>query len=144
VDGKPLSKFIEQILRNSSSDPTYVTGYGRDLGMVHAAGFALGDAKAGNIVVKDDELYFTDLEQAVEDGDQPWDIAEFLYYAGKLSMKEDGIRVVADAFLDGYVETNGTENIAKAKASKYLTPFRPFLIPQVLKAIKGSLDSHAG
>ena len=121
-----------------------MSGYGRDLGVVHAAGFALGDAKAGNIVVEDGELYFTDLEQAVEDGDQPWDIAEFLYYAGKLSMKEDGIRVVADAFLDGYVETNGTENIARAKASKYLTPFRPFLIPQVLKAIKGSLDSHAG
>jgi tRNA A-37 threonylcarbamoyl transferase component Bud32/predicted nucleotidyltransferase len=142
VDGRPLSKFIEQILRDSSTDPTYVRGYGRDMGIVHATGFALGDAKAGNIIVKDDQLYFTDLEQAVEDGDQPWDIAEFLYFAGKLSLKEDGIRVVADAFLDGYVETNGTANVAKAKASRYLTPFRPFLIPQVLKAIRGSLDSH--
>ena len=64
--------------------------YGRDLGKVHRAGIALGDAKAENIVVKDGSLYFTDLEQAVENGDPAWDIAEFLYYAGKLSLKEDG------------------------------------------------------
>src|SRR4029077_3673655 len=118
VDGKPLSKFIEQILKGSDSEPDYVKSYGKDLGIVHAAGFALGDAKAGNIVVKEDQLYFTDLEQAVEDGDQAWDIAEFLYYAGKLSLKEEGIRIVANAFLDGYVEANGSENVAKARASK--------------------------
>ncbi|MGA2198569.1 MAG: hypothetical protein ABSG45_01385, partial [Nitrososphaerales archaeon] len=144
VDGRPLSKFIEQVLKGSSSDISYVKSYGRDLGMMHATGLALGDAKSENIVVRDGLLYFTDLEQAVEGGDQPWDIAEFLYYAGKLSLKEDAIRVVANAFLDGYVESNGTENVAKAKSSRYLAPFRPFVVPQALKAIRGSLESHGG
>ncbi len=144
VDGKPLSKFIEQILKGSASDLAHVNSYGRDLGTLHATGFALGDAKAGNILVREGQLYFTDLEQAVEGGDQAWDIAEFLYYAGKLSLKEDAIRVVANAFLDGYVESNGTENVAKAKSSRYLTPFRPFVVPQALKAIRGSIESHAG
>ena len=144
VDGKPLSKFIEQILRDSLSDSSLVKSYGRDMGLVHRAGFALGDAKAGNIVVKDDQLYFTDLEQAVEDGDQAWDIAEFLYYAGKLSLKEDAMAVVADAFLDGYVGANGKENVVKASAARYLAPFRPFIVPQTLKAIRNSLESHSG
>jgi tRNA A-37 threonylcarbamoyl transferase component Bud32/predicted nucleotidyltransferase len=144
VEGKPLSKTVEQILKGSSSDASLVRSYGADLGMVHGAGFALGDAKAGNIVVKDGQLYFTDLEQAVEGGDQAWDLAEFLYYVGKLSLKEDAIRVVADAFLDGYVGANGRENVIKANAAKYLAPFRPFIVPQTLKAIRSALESHSG
>ncbi len=144
VDGRPLSKYVEQILRGSSHDNTYVRSYGRDMGKMHRAGFALGDAKAENIVVKDDSLYFTDLEQAEEGGDQAWDIAEFLYYAGKLSIREEAMRSVANSFLDGYRETGGSETVAKAMASKYLTPFRPLVVYQVLKAIRGSLESHAG
>ncbi len=143
VDGKVLSKFIAQILKGSSSDLSFVRSYGRDLGKMHRAGFALGDAKAENIIVKGDILYFTDLEQAEEDGDQAWDIAEFLYYAGKLSLKEDALGRVADSFLDGYVESNGNENVVKAKASKYVLPFRALVTPQVMKAIRGSLESHA-
>jgi tRNA A-37 threonylcarbamoyl transferase component Bud32 len=144
VDGKLLSKFIEETLKGSAPEPLYVRECGVALGRMHGTGFALGDAKAENIVVKDGALYFTDLEQAVEGGDQPWDIAEFLYYAGKLSLREDAMRTVANAFLDGYVEANGRENVARAKASKYLAPFRPLIIPQVLKAIRGSLESHSG
>ena len=37
---------------------------------------ALGDSKATNVIVMGDGgLYFTDLEQAIEGGDQAWDIA---------------------------------------------------------------------
>jgi len=50
---------------------------------------------------------------------------------------------VADAFLDGYRESSGGQNVAKAKASKYLTPFRPFVTLQNLKAIKESLDQYS-
>lgn len=143
VDGRKLSKFVEQSLKGDRSELGYVRTYGMDLGRMHRAGFALGDAKAENIVVKDDRLYFTDLEQAEEGGDKSWDIAEFLYFSGKLSIREDAMRVVANAFLDGYVETNGAENIAKAKSAKYLGPFTPLIVPQVLRAIRGSLESHA-
>jgi tRNA A-37 threonylcarbamoyl transferase component Bud32/predicted nucleotidyltransferase len=143
VEGKPLSLFVEKLLRDSGSESAQVRMFGRGLGMVHRAGLALGDAKAENIIVTDPGLYFTDLEQSVENGDPAWDIAEFLYYAGKLSLREDGIRAVANAFLDGYRESNGGQDVAKAKASKYLAPFRPFVTPQNLKAIKDSLEQHA-
>ncbi|MDA4134277.1 MAG: hypothetical protein OK441_01735 [Thaumarchaeota archaeon] len=143
VEGKLLSKLIGQVLKGTSADLSFVKSYGRDLGVMHRMGFALGDAKAENIIVNGDRLFFTDLEQAEEDGDQAWDIAEFLYYAGKLSLKEDALRVVADAFLEGYVESNGNENVAKALSSKYVAPFRPLVTPQVMKAIRGSLESHS-
>jgi tRNA A-37 threonylcarbamoyl transferase component Bud32/predicted nucleotidyltransferase len=143
VEGRPLSLFVEKMVKDGRSDSTQVRMFGRGLGTIHRAGLALGDAKAENIIVTSDGLYFTDLEQTVENGDPAWDIAEFLYYAGKLSLREDGIRAVANAFLDGYRESNGGEVVAKAKASKYLTPFRPFVTPQNLKAIKESLDQHA-
>jgi tRNA A-37 threonylcarbamoyl transferase component Bud32 len=143
IEGKALSLFVEKLLRDGRSDSSQVRLFGKGLGTLHRAGLALGDAKAENIIVTDDDLYFTDLEQAVEDGDPAWDIAEFLYYSGKLSLREDGIRAVADAFLEGYTESNGGPNIAKAKASKYLAPFRPFVTPQNLKAIKESLEQHA-
>jgi tRNA A-37 threonylcarbamoyl transferase component Bud32/predicted nucleotidyltransferase len=144
VEGKLLSKLIGQILKGTYSDLTCVKSYGRDLGVMHRMGFALGDAKAENIIVKGDLLYFTDLEQAEKDGDQAWDIAEFLYYAGKLSLKEDALRVVADAFLEGYVGSNGDENVARALASKYAYTFGPVVTPQVMMAIRGSLKSHSG
>jgi len=143
VEGKSLSFFVEKLLRDSKSDSTQVRVFGVGLGEIHKAGLALGDSKAENIIVTDVGQYFTDLEQTVENGDPAWDIAEFLYYAGKLSIREDGMRAVADAFLDGYRESSGGQNVAKAKASKYLTPFRPFVTLQNLKAIKESLDQYS-
>ena len=79
VDGTSLSTFVEKVLAGRSTDTELVRKYGEALGEVHRAGFALGDSKAGNILIKDEDLYFTDLEQAVEGGDQAWDIAEFIY-----------------------------------------------------------------
>jgi tRNA A-37 threonylcarbamoyl transferase component Bud32/predicted nucleotidyltransferase len=143
ISGRPLSIFVEKLLRDGSADSEPVHEFGNGLGKVHAAGFALGDAKAENIIVTEKGQYFTDLEQAVENGDQAWDIAEFLYYAGKLSLRVDGIKAVSNAFLDGYNESNGSEQVSKAKASRYLTPFRPFVTPPNLKAIKDALEDHS-
>ena len=132
------------MLAYGRSDSRQVQEFGEALGVLHMAGFALGDAKAENIIVTEQgRQYFTDLEQAVEKGDPAWDIAEFLYYAGKLSLREEGIRAVSNAFLDGYRRSNGGEVVARALASKYLVPFRPFVTPANLKAIKESLDQHA-
>ncbi len=143
VEGRQLSSYVEKLLRDGSSDSSQVRMFGEDLGKIHRAGMAIGDAKAENVIVMEDGLCFTDLEQTVQNGDPAWDIAEFLYYAGKLSLRVDGIRAVADAFLDGYVKVGGVQDVAKAKASKYLTPFRPFVTLQNLKAIKESLERHA-
>ena len=88
-------------------------------------------------------LYFTDLEQATEGGDQAWDIAMFVYYQTKLSFKDSGAGRVADAFLKGYRRANGAENILKAMSPKYVSPFRPITSSQVLNAVKESMDANS-
>jgi tRNA A-37 threonylcarbamoyl transferase component Bud32/predicted nucleotidyltransferase len=143
VEGPLLSSLVEKMLRDDSSGTEQVRAFGQALGIIHRAGFALGDAKAENIIVTGDGPYFTDLEQTVENGDQAWDIAEFLYYASKLSLKVDGIRAMASAFLQGYREKNSGQNVAKAKSSKYLAPFTPFVTLQNQKAIKETLERYA-
>lgn len=143
IEGPKLSSYVEKLLRDDKEDGAQVREFGRVLGGVHKADFSLGDAKAENVLVTDSGLVLTDLEQSVEGGDQAWDIAEFLYYAGKLSLRVDGMRAVANAFLEGYREANGGENVTRAKASKYLAPFRPFVTLQNLKAIKESLEQHS-
>jgi tRNA A-37 threonylcarbamoyl transferase component Bud32/predicted nucleotidyltransferase len=143
VEGPLLSTLVERMLKDGKSEANQLRSFGRSLAKIHRAGFALGDAKAENIIITDSGPYFTDLEQTVEGGDQAWDIAEFLYFGGKLSLKVDGMRAVAVAFLEGYREVNGGQNLARAKASKYQAPFAPFVTLQNQKAIKESLEQFA-
>ncbi len=145
VEGERLSDIVQAVLTGRSDDVSDVERFGEAMGEVHRAGFALGDSKATNVIVKGDgRLYFTDLEQATEGGDQAWDIAAFIYYQAKLSLKEAGMRKVAEAFLRGYRRANGVDNIAKAKSPKYVAPFRPLTAPQVLKTVKESIEASAG
>ena len=144
IEGERFSDIVQGILTGKSDGTQTVERYGAAMGDVHKAGFSLGDSKATNVIVKGDRgLYFTDLEQAVEGGDQAWDIASFLYYQAKLSLKEAGMKKVADAFLKGYRRANGTENIVKAKSPKYVAPFRPLSAPQVMKVVKESIDANS-
>ncbi len=142
IEGERLSDIVQEVLTGRSDETGAVTRFGEAMGAIHKAGFALGDSKANNVIVSRD-LYFTDLEQAVEGGDQAWDVAAFVYYQAKLSFKEAGTRKVADAFLKGYRRANGAENIAKAKNPKYVAPFRPLTAPQMLKAVRESIEANS-
>ena len=144
IEGERLSDIVQHVLTGRSAETTQVERFGEAMGAVHKSGFALGDSKATNVIVKGDgRLYFTDLEQATEGGDMAWDVAAFVYYQAKLSFKEAGMKKVADAFLTGYRRANGAENIVKAKNPKYIAPFRPLSAPQVLRVVKESLDENS-
>lgn len=143
VEGNLLSDEIEAVLKNRKSDLTDVARYGRALAQVHRAGFAIGDAKASNVIIQNGKVYIADLEQSLENGDAAWDVAEFLYYTAKLSMKEEKMRVVADEFLKAYVDENGREIVARARNTKYLTPFRPFLTLPMVKTIREVMAKYS-
>ncbi|HUK79920.1 MAG TPA: hypothetical protein VLU91_04590, partial [Nitrososphaerales archaeon] len=106
------------------------------------AGVALGDSKPSNVIIASDGLYLTDLEQAYPGGDQSWDIAEFLYYTAKLSIREDAMRRVAEAFLGAYARSADRSKIARARGQKYFGPFRPFLTPGMAKMLRDMLSSY--
>jgi tRNA A-37 threonylcarbamoyl transferase component Bud32 len=139
VTGPTLASMIDRFLKGSEVNLGPVTNYGALIGRIHVAGMALGDAKASNVVVSNDGLYLTDLEQALAGGDMAWDIAEFLYYTSKLSNREDAMRRVADAFLKGYSGTGDRSVLAKARNLKYFLPFQPFLTPSMGRMLRDSM-----
>lgn len=144
VEGERFSDVVQAILTGRSEETGVVERFGEAMGAVHQAGFSLGDSKATNVIVSEDgRLYFTDLEQAAEGGDQAWDVAAFIYYQAKLSLKEAGTRKVADAFFRGYRKANGAENIARARSPKYVAPFRPLSVPGMLKVVRESMDANS-
>ncbi len=136
VSGPILSRVIDGLLKGGSEGLESVSAYARLIAKVHAAGLALGDAKASNVVVSPHGLYLTDLEQSVPGGDMAWDVAEFLYYTAKLSTREEAMGRVGRAFLDSYVSLGRREIVAKARGPKYYRPFQPFLTPGMGKTLK--------
>ena len=161
VEGVPLSKSVDEITSGKSTDASSVTKFAQVLGKLHKAGLVYGDTKPQNALVgKDGNIDLLDLEQAVERGDKAWDLAEFLYFsATHLEKKEDGkekarnddakkkqeegIKLVAEAFLTGYRSENGNQVVSKARNVRYLLPFVLFLAPNLRKVIRGALKSYS-
>ena len=143
VRGPTLASVINSYLKGAPEGLRSVSAYGDVIARVHAAGVALGDSKPSNVVVASDGLYLTDLEQAYPGGDQSWDIAEFLYYTPKLSIREEAMKKVADAFLESYAKSADRSKIAKARGQRYFGPFRPFLTPGMAKMLRDMLSGYA-
>jgi len=143
IEGPTLASAIDGILRGTNADLEPVTAYGTVVGKVHASGLALGDAKASNVVVSAGGLYLTDLEQALDGGDEAWDIAEFLYYTAKLSVREEPMRRVTEAFLRGYALYGDRSVLTKAKNLKYFLPFQPFLTPGMGRMLRESMADYS-
>ena len=143
VNGPTLSSIINALLKGSEDGTDSVSAYGDLMARVHAGGIALGDAKPSNVVVAENGLYLTDLEQAFAGGDQSWDIAEFLYYTAKLSNREEPMRKVASAFLKSYMKAGDPGKVSRAKNQKYFGPFRPFLTPGMAKMLRDMLAAYA-
>jgi tRNA A-37 threonylcarbamoyl transferase component Bud32 len=143
LEGTPLSKYIEKVTSGKGTDTKYVEKYARTLAKLHRAGLVYGDTKAENVFVCEDEISLFDLEQTVENGDPAWDLAEFLYFAARDAVKEEGLKLVADSFLASYRKENGAEAIAQAKSVRYLVPFRPFLAGGMTKVVGDSLTEYS-
>ncbi len=68
-----------------------------------------------------------------------WDVAEFVYYSIRFTMKEERARKLLNAFFEGY--TDGSENkdassiLEKTVDFRYRAPFQAFIAPNVLNAI---------
>jgi len=139
IEGKSLAEIITEYLGGESEDLEPVKLYGRTLAEVHSKGYTIGDTKPSNTLYRDSKLYLTDLEQAMEGGDPSWDIAEFIYYAIKLTPSSQRIKGFIEAFKEGYL-TVGEKSVLEAAASlKYLKPFQPIILPNVVKIVREEL-----
>jgi len=143
VEGENFGDMVKEILsgkRKMNANSGLVKEVGRKIAEIHESDVSLGDCKPENILVTTDcKLYFVDLEQATRDGDQSWDIAEFLYYSGHyvppLSTPET-IEIMTRKFIEGYLEAGGKREIVRNAASpKYTKVFSIFTLPHVIYAI---------
>jgi len=102
------------------------TKAGTELARVHGVDVALGDCKPDNFVATESRgVFLTDLEQAETGGDQPWDVAEILFYTGHYLSGEKLTKYVS-SFLDGYLDRGDPEVVAKAKQLKYVRTLLPW------------------
>ncbi len=140
VEGENLADIIKKIVSSRGQvqkELEIVREAGRKIAEAHRLGVSLGDCKPENIIVtREGKICFVDLEQASRDGNQAWDIAEFLYYSGHYVpplAPTDEIMLVAGAFLEGYVEAGGdTATVKKAASPRYTKVFSLFTQPHVI------------
>ena len=143
VEGENLSKIIRRHLTSkekATEETALIRTVGRRIAEAHRLGVALGDCKPENVIVtKDGTPYFVDLEQASRDGNQAWDVAEFLYYSGHYVSPiapADAAELIAKEFIKGYLEAEGKkETIKKAGSARYTKVFSIFTPPHVILAI---------
>ncbi len=146
IEGENLTKIIKRIISSKkdkvTAEAALVREVGRKIAEAHRLGVALGDCKPENIVVtKDGKTFFVDLEQATRDGNgnQAWDVAEFLYYSGHYVSPispADSAALIAKEFIRGYLEAGGRrETVRKAGSARYTKVFSIFTPPQVLLAV---------
>jgi len=143
IEGENLIEIIKRVIsseQETEGEVALVKEVGRKIAEAHRLGVSLGDCKPENIIVTEDgKTCFVDLEQASRNGNQAWDIAEFLYYSGHyISPISSAIAatVIAKNFIEGYLEAGGRkETIKKAGSARYIKVFSVFTPPHVIVAI---------
>lgn len=142
ITGKDLSKVEASYLDGKTEKLTPIFSFGRDLAIMHNNGYCMGDTKPSNAIYSDEDsrIYFVDLEQAHPDGNKTWDLAEFIYYSVRFTLKEDRARKLISAFVQGYLEkTEDAKVVEDAGALRYRAPFQAFIAPNVLSAVRRDL-----
>jgi tRNA A-37 threonylcarbamoyl transferase component Bud32 len=146
VEGEKLNKAIKRIVtlqtdEDLKNDLGVISRVGEKFARVHALGISLGDTKPENIMVreKNGEICLLDLEQASRNGDNIWDIAEFLYCAGHYFPPFVGTcsaELITKAFIEGYLRAGGDVKLVRQVGNpKYTKVFSIFTLPHIILAI---------
>ena len=143
INGENFVSVVKRVIsskRKRTTDIGLIKEVGKKIAKAHKLGITFGDCKPENILVtKQGELYFVDLEQASRNGEQAWDIAEFLYYSGHYVYPlstTSSIKCLVERFIEGYLEGGGKkETVVAASSPKYTKVFSIFTPPQVVLAI---------
>jgi tRNA A-37 threonylcarbamoyl transferase component Bud32 len=141
IQGEKLVAIIKRIFSSNKTveDVALVKEVGVKIAEVHGLGVSLGDCKPENFIISKNEIFLLDLEQASRNGNQAWDIAEFLYYSGHYSppmSSSNAAGIITTNFLEGYLEAGGKrEAIKKVASARYTKVFSIFTPPHVLFAI---------
>lgn len=143
IEGEKMVETIKRIISSKEKavkEAAMVKEVGRKIAEAHRLGVSLGDCKPENFIVTNDgKTFFVDLEQATRNGNQAWDVAEFLYYSGHYVSPISSAKaasIIAKNFIEGYLEAGGRkETVKKAASARYVKVFSVFTPPHVIVAI---------
>jgi tRNA A-37 threonylcarbamoyl transferase component Bud32/predicted nucleotidyltransferase len=141
INGTDLSTLQADYLDGRSDDLSTQVAFGATLAKAHMAGYCVGDTKPSNAILSLGSLYLTDLEQAHAGGNRIWDIAEFIFYSVRFTLKEERARKLIESFVSGYLNSGGDRKvIEEAAALRYRAPFQAFIAPNVLSSLRKDLS----
>jgi len=143
VEGENFVGVIKRVITTkgeAAAELALVREIGKTIASAHKLGVALGDCKPENIIVtRDGRTCLVDLEQSSRDGNQAWDVAEFLYYSGHYAfpaVSTHSVELITREFIRGYLEAGGKrEVIKKAGSPRYTKVFSVFTPPHVILAV---------
>jgi len=144
IPGEGLSILLTKIAQTgeiSQRELVAARSAGNLLASAHKLDAALGDTKPENFIVNREGLTtLVDLEQARENGDYGWDVAEFLYYSGHhWLLINEALSDYVEAFMAGYLEAGPARILRKAASPKYVRVFSVWTPPSVLLNIRRRL-----
>ncbi len=144
IKGKDLSRIQSDYLSGKTNDLSPQKFFGATLAKVHQTGYCVGDSKPSNAILSDSKIFLVDLEQAHPNGNLAWDIAEFIYYSVRLTLKEEKAQSLVSSFVEGYLNAGGNPSIIEQTSSlRYRAPFQAFIAHNVLSGLRKYLASVA-
>jgi len=143
VEGENFVGVVKRVISakgKTAAEVALTREVGKTIASAHNLGVALGDCKPENVIVTGDgKTCVVDLEQASRDGNNAWDVAEFLYYSGHYAfptVSTRSVELITREFIRGYLEAGGKrEIIRKAGSPRYTKVFSVFTPPHVILAI---------
>ena len=129
VSGVSLGDLVKDAVNQPALTPPQsqiFESLGETLADTHRVGVSVGDSKPENFVVKGDEIFMVDLEQAGKRKDYSWDIAELLFYTGHYCTRPiatGALMEMVEAFTRGYLNRGHAEELRKAAAVRYAKSF---------------------
>ena len=144
VPGDGLASLLSKVAQAGAMGPREERAAreaGLLIGNAHKIEAALGDTKPENFIVdRSGAVTLVDLEQAHENGDFGWDVAEFLYYSGHYwLLLNNGLSDYLESFIQGYLEAGQVRTLRRAASAKYVRIFSVWTPPNILLNIRKRL-----
>jgi tRNA A-37 threonylcarbamoyl transferase component Bud32/predicted nucleotidyltransferase len=145
VDGITLSDVIRDYMRGKG-EASLIRKAGAEIAKIHTAGATLGNIKPKHIIVNENDLYFTNVEQfMLNAGDPAWDVAQFISWGLKNSRDSKITATITRDFVEGYMSVGDSSNILSiSKSKRYMESFYPVLAPSIAHTIKNEINAIAG
>ncbi len=145
VDGVTLADVIRDCVEGKGG-ATLIREAGAQISKIHRAGATLGDVKLKTIIVRENKLFFTDLEHLVfRAGDPAMDLAQFISLGLGNTSNVYMAATITKEFVEGYVRVDDPCSRSRvAKSRNYIESFYPKLIPSIASTIKNEIKNIAG